>query len=379
MNIVEFIAKMSTLTRIPGNPIASRVEGYLGEPTVLSNPLNLNELLYFCSNGNGVVRGTAPVSDPFNVTGLTDAPIFGPDPTTTANPDYNPADYPTTPESIPAWDSYFVRKGNVWAEGTTLYMPYSGCSFVWTHEGAMVEGEDPYFDPDGGEGYWAPPGGNGFAFNSIGIAISTDGGITWSRHAGNPTKIPTAPHNNNAYPSIIKIGETYHQHYVCSIFAEESVTHTIAHDTSDSKFGPWTELGPVMPWRSYYETCLAIPLDDGLALLYDQSPQSGIYTVWLATAPDTDTPFTDNSMILAPLLGTDPATVLTSDGPWDGGTVATVGVSQINGQQVLFYQGSWGRNQVPFKLGAALSPTNKLITRHGKLFTRGGKLQVRIP
>lgn len=119
-----------------------------------------------------------------------------------------------------AWDEAYVLAPTVLADDGVYRMWYEG----------SARGENSPF-PDGG---------------SIGYAESTDGGVTWQKHNGNPVLLPGAEGSWDDYtifPEVLKVGESYRMWYsgqneTSSLwqigYAESSATSTGVEDKTAS-------------------------------------------------------------------------------------------------------------------------------------------------
>lgn len=263
---------------------------YAGEPTVLVNPSDPTQLLIFVSNGNGVVRGTAPRNDPYhwsNWTGVFRA-------------------------QAGSWDSAYVRKANIWAEGTTLYMSYSG-------------------DGDGG----------GLFYEKIGMATSTDSGLTWARH-GFPTLTASEDDMESSVMcgNIEKVDGTYYMYYVY-FYGASLGSRGMRVATSSSPFGPWTRGVDVLP-HGAWEYHQILRLDDGTFVMTFEYPLDlknidvgGQYAVGIATNTVPNTAFT--------VYGGNPIfSKVGSTAQWDSAQAATAAWTVVDGKWMLFYQGGEG-------------------------------------
>lgn len=275
---------------------------YAGEMEVIENPLAPGQYIAL-EEGDYVRRGVVSRSgDSVSVT-ITHDPVFTPLPN--------------------SWEQTFIRKsgGGVWVEHDGNGNPF----LVMMYAGSNAA--------------------NGTTNMSMGIATSTDIGITWTRYAGNP--VFSRPGVENVMlGSVHKIGSTYYTWYSYGDWNPSNSLENIRGirvATAASYLGPWTP-GPVVisgyieyhqvlhtaddKWALVYEDWIGAVNADysyvGLRIAYGDSPTGP----WTA---DTSGDGSSRWLLL-------PSRNLAD---WDGGAVATPGIFSLgDGTWFVGYQGT---------------------------------------
>jgi hypothetical protein len=209
-----------------------------------------------------------------------------------------------------AWDSWGIRLNSIIDDGSgILKLYYTGCS-----------------TSQGGNAYW-----------SIGLATSTDGGITWTKRS-TPVLSPSGSLISVESASVLLHKGTYYMYHGYRT-ASQILPGVMVATSSDGI--AWTEGDVILHTGNAYDAQYIehhqILFYQGLfILLYESDNATGtLWTINAAYSPNPTDPFTKyvNNPIFTPSG---------YSGTFDITQVATPFLFQLNGVWYMFYQGGNG-------------------------------------